>query len=200
MTPSDAFNLPEFMFTYFNRVDFGGNLFGQWPMEIRFDIGSERVTRAVKLYEFTFANAEDFILVSQDWLSDNSLTRGFTPLFETPSIFPSAPSSFQTAEISPWGESPYLLTWTRLHPLGFDAARMFQAIANRERGGRPAIASAAYAIDPRSRVILHMYDDRGPDILAHETAALLPLYNHYGDWILAFDRHTIACRFETQPE
>lgn len=199
MAISDPFNLPEFMFSYFGRVDFGGDLFAQWPVGIRFDIGLEQVSRAVKLYEFTFGTAETCILVSQDWPSDYPLAERFTPLFETPGVFSSPPSYFQTAEISPFDESQYRLTWTRLPPLAFDVTRMFQAIANRERGGVPSISSGVYTIDPRSKIIMHMYDDRGLDVIAYDAVPLLPLYKSFGEWVLENQRHRIAFRFENTP-
>jgi hypothetical protein len=117
MKISDPFNLPEFMLSHFNRVDFGGSLFGQWPVGIRFDIGLEQVSRAVKLYEFTFGKAEDCILVSQEGSLDATLAERSTPLFRTPGVFTYTPSHFQTVEISPFDEAQYRLTWTRLSPL-----------------------------------------------------------------------------------
>jgi hypothetical protein len=199
MADSDPFNLSAFMLSHFNRVDFGGNLFGQWPVGIRFDIGQEQVSRAVKLYEFIFGKTEDCILVSQDWPSDEPLAERFTPLFRTPGVFPNAPSHFQSVEISPVDESLYRLTWTRLPPLAFDASVMFQAIANRERGGTPSIASGVYTIDPHSKIIMHMYDDRGLDVIATDGVALLPLYKSFGDWVLDEQRHRVAFRFRNTP-
>jgi hypothetical protein len=51
MRDHKPFNLPEFMLSHFNRVDFGGNLFDQWPVGLRFEIGIKQVSRAAKLYE-----------------------------------------------------------------------------------------------------------------------------------------------------
>ncbi len=73
-------------------------------------------------------------------------------LFETPGLFSFPPSYFQTTEISPLDESQSRLTWTRLPPLAFDVTRMFQAIANRERGGAPSISRGVYLIDPRGKI------------------------------------------------
>jgi hypothetical protein len=195
MAISDPFNLPEFMLSYFNRVDFGGDLFSQWPVGIRFDIGLEQVSRAVRIYDFIFGKAEEFILVSQDWPSDYPLAERYTPLFETPGIFSSSPSHFQTVDVSPSVESPYRLTWTRLSPLAFEAARMFQAIANRERGGVPSIASGVYVVDPQSKIIMHMYDDRGLDVIANDEATLRPLYESFAEWVLDNQQHRVAFRF-----
>ena len=199
MANSESFNLPAFMLSYFNRVDLGGNLFNQWPVGIRFEIGIEQVSRAAKLYEFVFAKADDCILVSQDWTEDEEIVSLSTPLFATPGIFGIEPAKCQSVDVSRFEESLYRLTWARLSPLAFSASQMFQAIANREQSGMPKVSSGVYVIDPRSKVIMHMYDDRGLDIIAAELETLRPLFQHFGDWILENQRHRIASRFGTKP-
>ena len=188
------------MLSYFNRVDFGGDLFGQWPIGIRFDIGLERVPRAVTIFNFLFGKAEECILISQDWPSDYPLAERFTTLFETPGIFSSSPIQFQAVEGLPFDESSYRLTWTRLFPLAFDADRMFQAIANRERGGVPSISGRVYVVNPQSKVILHMYDDRGLDIIAHDQVAIRPLYESFSEWVLDNQKQRVAFRFKNKSE
>ena len=197
-----SFDLPQFMFSHFPRVDFGGDLFGQWPVGIRFEIGLENVSRATKLHDLIFGGAGDCILVSQDWLTNDTEMRPprFTPLFATPGVFPSAsPSQFETVEVLPFEETPYRLTWTRLPLNSFNAAQMFQAIANRERGGIPSIESGVYTIDDRARLIMHMYDDRGLDVIATNASTLQPLYQRFGDWILDSQRRKIDLRFKERP-
>ena len=200
MDNSAPFNLPEFIFSQFNRLDFGGNLFGQWPVGIRFEIGIEHVTRAAKLFEFVFGRAEACILISQDWTEGTEIVRSSTPLFATPGIFPSKLSHFQSVEVLPFDETPYRLTWTRLSPAAFNAKLMFQAIANREQKGNPKIASAVYLIDPRSSIIMHMYDDRGLDVIAPKLDTLRPLFESFGKWILDHERHKIEFRFKANSE
>jgi hypothetical protein len=128
MTNSEPFDLPAFMLSHFNRVDFGGDLFNQWPVGIRFEIGIEQVSRAAKLYEFVFAKADDCILVSQDTTMGEEIVSRSKPLFATPGILPSDPTQLQSVEITPFDETPYRLTWTRLSPLAINAPQMFQAI------------------------------------------------------------------------
>src|SRR5580698_2542445 len=120
MANSESFNLPAFMLSYFNRVDLGGNLFNQWPVGIRFEIGIEQVSRAAKHYEFFFAEADDCVLVSQDWAKDQEIVRCSTPLFATPGILASEPAKCESVDVSPFDETPYRLTWTRLSPLAFN--------------------------------------------------------------------------------
>ena len=200
MTNGESFDLPEFMLSHFNRVDFGGDLFGQWPVGIRFQVGIEQVSRVATLYEFVFAKADDCILVSQDTTIGEEIVSRSTPLFTTPGIFPSDPTQLQSVEVSPFDETPYRLTWTRLSPVAFNAPQMFQAIANREQDGIPKVSSGVFVIDPRSKVIMHMYDDRGLDIIAAKLNTLCPLFESFGDWILENQRHRIASRFRPTPD
>ncbi len=197
MEHSASFDLPQFMFSNFPGVDFGGDLFGQWPIGIRFEIGSAQVARATNLYEFVFGQAVDCILISQEWSPDDHLAERFTQLFSTPGIFAiSPPTQFQSLAVSPLHESPYCLTWTRLPPLSFNVALMFQAIANADLGGTPRIAGRVYLIDYRAKVIMHMYDDRGLDIIATNASDLLPVYGRFNNWILEYERHRIEFRFK----
>ncbi len=131
-------------------------LFDRWPVGLRFEIGIEQLARAAKLYEFAFAKADVCILVSQDWTEGEEIVIQSTPLFSTPGILLSDPTQFQSVEITPFDETPYRLTWTRLSPLGFNAAHMFRAIANREQNGVPKVSSGVFVVDPQSKVIMHM--------------------------------------------
>jgi hypothetical protein len=120
-------------------------------------------------------------------------------LFSTPGVFSSAPpSEFQTVEVSPFDETPFRLTWTRVPLNSFDANKMFQAIANRDHGRIPSIAGSTYTIDDRAKLIMHMYDDRGLDIIATNASTLLPLYERFADWILDNQRQKIDVRFKNR--
>jgi hypothetical protein len=39
------FDLPAFMLSNFSRVDFGGDLFGQWPIGLRFEQKQTQILR-----------------------------------------------------------------------------------------------------------------------------------------------------------
>ena len=101
-------------------------------------------------------------------------------MFKTPGIFRTEPAQLQSVEVSPFDETPYQLTWSRLSPLDIDAAQMFQGIANREQPGIPKISSGVYVIDPHARVIMHMYDDRGLDVIAAKIDTLRPIFENFG--------------------
>ena len=73
---------------------------------------------------------------------------------------------------------------------------MFRAVANREFGGVPAIGSGVYTIDERAKVIIHMYDDRGLDVIATGLSTLVPVYERFAGWISDNQRHRIEFRFK----
>jgi len=133
--PLALFDLPRFMFSRFAGVEFGGDLFSQWPVGLRFEVGLEQVWRAAEIHEFIHGRSEDCILISQDWLTGDADICGerCTPLFSTPGVLPIASPQFQTVDVSPFDQTPYRLIWTRLPLHSLNAAQMFQAIANRER-------------------------------------------------------------------
>jgi hypothetical protein len=184
------------MFANFPRVDFGGDMFGQWPVGIRFEIGLDWVSRATSLCEFMFGDSESCVLVSQDWPSVEGHPDRFTPLFSTPGIFHDARRlQLQTLDVFPFEEDSHRLTWTRLPLKCIDTDQMFQAIANSDHGRVPSIAGRVYIIQDHAKLLIHMYDDRGLDVIASSHSTLLPVYEKFGDWILDNQRHRIDFRF-----
>lgn len=59
------------------------------------------------------------------------------------------------------------------------------------------LASAVFFFDTASHIMLHLYDDRGMDIAAASTDALRTLYEHFSNWLLAYDRVRMDDIFRT---
>ena len=72
---------------------------------------------------------------------------------------------------------------------------ILQGIANADRARYPAIRGRVYFINRRTNVIMHMYDDRGLDIIAQSKDALDGLYGNFNDWILDHDRARVDLTF-----
>ncbi|MBL7896335.1 MAG: DUF3885 domain-containing protein [Bacteroidia bacterium] len=53
-----------------------------------------------------------------------------------------------------------------------------------------------YFINIDKKLILHMYDDRGFDIIATDKETLRPIYQKHNDWILDYDRKEIDKQFK----
>ena len=53
-----------------------------------------------------------------------------------------------------------------------------------------------YFLNIDKKLIFHMYDDRGLDIVSAEKETLRPIYENHNDWILDYDREQIDKQFE----
>ncbi|TDQ36376.1 DUF3885 domain-containing protein [Aureibacillus halotolerans] len=52
-------------------------------------------------------------------------------------------------------------------------------------------AKDVYFVNETKKMIYHLYDDRGCDVIAANKADLQPLYDEFNDWILDYDREKI---------
>ncbi|MGH4118627.1 DUF3885 domain-containing protein [Clostridium sp.] len=73
--------------------------------------------------------------------------------------------------------------------------KLFREILLGDLGGVNAFVSSIYLFDIDAHVMLHLYDDRGLDIVAHDKNTLMPLYQELNAWILDYDREQIDERF-----
>ena len=53
-------------------------------------------------------------------------------------------------------------------------------------GGVQEFVSSVYLFDIENHVMLHLYDDRGLDIVAHDKNILMPLYQKLNTYILVY--------------
>jgi hypothetical protein len=60
---------------------------------------------------------------------------------------------------------------------------------------KTAIHGLLYVFNQTKGLIFYMYDDRGILISSHTPEIIRPLYQEYNDWILDYDRATIAAAF-----
>jgi hypothetical protein len=61
---------------------------------------------------------------------------------------------------------------------------------------RPRNSYDVYIINHTRKMIYHLYDDRGCDILAADKEQLRPLYNEHRRWILEYDREKVDSLFQ----
>lgn len=53
-----------------------------------------------------------------------------------------------------------------------------------------------YFVNIDKKLIFHMYDDRGLDVISADKEILRPIYEKHNDWILDYDREQIEKQFE----
>jgi Domain of unknown function (DUF3885) len=81
-------------------------------------------------------------------------------------------------------EEDYVVRWAVIRPSALSAERLFEAIANQDHGLTPSVRGRVHILDPAAGVLLHMYDDRGMDIIATSVPPLQALKNSFASWLI----------------
>lgn len=210
-----AFDLIAYLREQFPALALRGALFYGWPIGIRFDLGGRALTaedlaevqrRATTLFEATFIAGDACIVVSQDWLDGDTPNHGQTHLAilsdfaVDQGVGLRQPSEvIRIHEVDGDETSAYTLTWFQQSSRDFQYGSILAGIANADHGRFPALSGWVYFVSPATNVIMHMYDDRGLDIIANEKSTLTPLYRDFNSWVLDYDRTQIDALFGDKP-
>jgi Domain of unknown function (DUF3885) len=194
----NPFDLTKYLSGNFPSLTLDPGLFYRWPVGIRFALGVEAFReRAPKLYEAVFAPKDACVVISQNWREETSLSPQYFPVFALPGLFDSELEPQRLNITTQENDEPNTsrLKWVELPARSFRYVAAFEGIANADLGQSPSVSGRVYFLNPASAVIMHMYDDRGLDMIAARTEALLPVYKAYKNWVLDFDRERIAKAF-----
>jgi Domain of unknown function (DUF3885) len=71
-----------------------------------------------------------------------------------------------------------------------------EVIANADHAREPSIGGRVYFINTLTHAIVHIYDDRGMDVIATNRESLRGLYREFNEWILDYDGGAIDRRFD----
>jgi hypothetical protein len=91
MLLSRAFDLEAYLRREFPSLALEGNLFHNWSLGLRFELGLETFReRAATLYESAFSLTDSCVVISQDWHEKMPGVAGFRyyPVFSLPQAFP----------------------------------------------------------------------------------------------------------------
>lgn len=214
-----------FLRHYFPGLPLSTGLFYRWPISIRFDLQGtepiyrkpghpdysrkERLTynepyfrevnhRASMLFRAAFQPDDEVILVYQKSTYGRHRIRSREFLLQQLGIT-KADAAFQQVG-SPYLYRFYPTRWARMNfttkAAAVPAAAILAAIANQDFGGRsPVIRGDVFFLNVSRKLIFHMYDDRGLDIIAQDKATLQPLFEIYNNWLLDYDRTQIEAPF-----
>ena len=95
--------------------------------------------------------------------------------------------------------SHYELYWS-LNDIDWPEETIIREIILADIGGINCLASAVYLLHPNEKILYHLYDDRGLDVVAKDQRKLYPLYETFNAWILDYDREQIDKTFKNKQE
>jgi hypothetical protein len=208
------FDLICYLNRHFSGLYLDGGLFYRWPFGIRFDLRGRAVTpedtdevlkRAATVYEAVFDPKSLCVIVAQDWPGDDYPPIGLThlsPLFkfaQQHSIGVGTPQDkVELADPIEPENGPCTLTWITVPSRSFAYEMVLEGIANADHAREPSIGGRVYFINTLTYVIVHMYDDRGMDVIATDHEELRGLHRDLDEWILDCDRAAIDHTFATK--
>jgi hypothetical protein len=183
MLLSPAFDLEAYLRRKFPSLVLEGNLFHNWSFGLRFELGLERFReRAAALYESAFSLTDSCVVISQDW--HEKMPRAY-PVFSLPQAFPLTDvGALQRLDGTDSDGQNFVLQWLQVPARSFTYRAIFEGIANADHAQTPAISSAVYLLNPSTNLLLHMYDDRGLDIIAADKKPLIRLQREFKRWML----------------
>lgn len=79
----------------------------------------------------------------------------------------------------------------------FPAEIIFKRIAGGEFAKNKCYSNSVYIFNLNKNILLHMYDDRGADLIAITKERLTPIYKTLNDWLLEYDRERMDRLFNT---
>jgi hypothetical protein len=213
--------LTDYMSTAFPGLSLNPPLFYRWPVGIRFELGVEEkgttyddvvMRRACTLYEAVFRPGDLAFIVSGR-VQYASTKRGGVKTNQgryrrhRPTVFQLStryslglhgPAGCQRQVTEEDGDTREItiLRWTEIAARGINYQFILRAKANADyHPRRPATSDRVYFVNRTRNVILHMYDDRGLDLVASKRSDLQAIYDTHKQWILDYDRKRIAEKF-----
>ncbi|QIX62555.1 DUF3885 domain-containing protein [Hymenobacter sp. BT18] len=201
--------LQFFLQQFYPKLLVRAPLFYAWPLSIRFDLQhaelstsqeayfDEVVARASQLFGAAFAPHDPMLVVYQQarykrhrirpgnyLLQQFQLTKALIHFQNIPNPYPRIPAP------SKWVRASFETSTAQI-PL----AALLRAISNQDFGRSPALHGRLFFLNQRTGLVLHMYDDRGLDILGPTPASLRPLYTQHAALLLEYDRTRIDALF-----
>lgn len=209
---------PEYMRLNFPGLLLGPPLFYSWPIGIRFELNRNHwpnveweavLQRACTLYEAAFCPGDwGFIVSGHEFEFERkksgpgklpALRHSVFELSRKHNLDVRGVAGRQRSTTYQDKETSIITTyrWTEMEARRVGYREILRAVMHTDFPSRlPRIQDRVYFINRDRNIVLHMYDDRGMDLIAPSVENLRPLYEQHKDWILEYDRASIVELFE----
>ncbi len=88
-----------------------------------------------------------------------------------------------------------LLLWD-LEKTNFSKEALLKEIIISDLGGEHLFTASVFWLWSNNKIMFHLYDDRGADLVASKKSAIEDIYTKFNKWILEYDREKIKSVFE----
>ncbi len=200
-------------------------LFYSWPIGIRFEIGSSKISlwknyekklinekyfvealvRAKSIFELIFKDENDIVVVYQKYSDGRQKIKKRFYLFnqiehikEKKITYSDIKGLYNDEDEQ---EDFKCYCWKRveieLKPRDCNYTNILNSLINTDFSIRGvSLGGECYFINKSKGIILNLYDDRGMDVIAANKESLVNLYTTYNHWILDYDKDKIDALFK----
>ena len=207
----------QFLSNNFKGLRLGKPLFYNWKIGLRFDlqVGSkdtdeyfqEVTKRASAIFQSAFENSDQVFLVFMDYKYKRKKIRfsNFTfkqidNLIKTEVCYSKEKKLYEPHDTFDIRNIAIIKTSTNK----INYKNILTAIGHSDFPPRQPrldensafMSKEVYFINIDNKLIFHMYDDRGLDIISTDIETIRPIYKKHNDWILDYDRKQIDKLFE----
>ena len=206
----------QFLSDNFKRLRLRKPLFYSWDFGLRFDLQvgdtnideyfKEVTKRATTIFETAFVKSDNVFLIFMDYKYRRRKIRFSNFLFQQIDRLTKTAVSYSKEKrlYEPYDKLDIRnIAIIKTTAQEINCANILTAISHTDFGARqPRLdqnsfftAKEVYFVNIDKKLIFHMYDDRGLDIIAADKETIRPIYTKYTDWILDYDREQIDKQF-----
>ncbi len=151
----------------------------------------EAIHRALSIYQAT--EPYDILRINV-WLDSEHESE--IPNYFTSLGLPECDESYIETHYSDGYEYQIKACYWDLRKLTFNWEQLFRDIVYTDFKEPHFLASNVFFLNPKAKILYHLYDDRGLDVVAIDKMTLQPIYQSYYTWLLDYDREAMKKVFE----
>ena len=206
----------QFLQDNFAGLKLSKALFYSWDYGLRFDLQDEKLStrddkyfvevirRAVTIFETAFDVNDKLFLVFRDYKWRRQKIRHTNYVFRQIDKLERSEIYYTKDTVVCYPAGKYNIALVYLTANRINHKNILTAIGHTDfpprqpRLDEQGVFSSkdVYFVNINKRLIFHMYDDRGLDIIATDKEILRPIYEKYNNLILDYDRERINKQFE----
>lgn len=204
----------QFLSTNFNRLRLQRPLFYNWDIGLRFDLQvgntntdkyfKEIAKRATAIFETAFDKSDKVFFVFMDYKYKRRKIRLGNFAFKQINNLNKAEVLYSTEKSLYESGGNFAIAVVKLTADRINHKNILTAIGHSDFSSRqPRLdtggfltSKEVYFMNIDKKLIFHMYDDRGLDVIAADKETIKPIYTKHNDWILDYDREQIDAQFK----
>lgn len=140
-------------------------------------------------------DAPDILAIQVNYIDEQGLKRSIKDVLSVTKLPQPQEIDKKEIHVDDWKENTAVLLWD-LSKTNFEKETLLKEIIISDLGGEHLLTASVFWVWTNHKIMFHLYDDRGADLVASEKSAIKDIYTRFNNWILEYDRNRISSNFE----